>query len=213
MIYNIYLIILAISFGCSLVSFKRQYPNHLKLFSIFIGLSLITELAAFLMPKITGVNNNMQIYNLYRLPEFICVTLFFKMIIPNKYVQWFIICSWVIYPLFWAWYLFIATELGVWSGVLANIIGVYGILLSVIYLYRLYLADEMVSIKRNAEFWIAVGILFFEATSTPTFGVLLYLTQKDAKRALELVPMLTVFNIVMYIIFIYAFLCRKTKLP
>ncbi len=209
----LYLVILSICFLCSLISFRLHYPLHLRVFSIFIGLSLITELVAFALPSLTGINNNMQVYNLFRLPEFFAITWYFKQLIPGRYVQKAILISWIAYPIFWIWYLFIHTSLSVWSGVLANIIGIYSIVLAVIFLYHLYQSDNIVSVKRNAEFWIAVGILFFEATSLPTLGVLLYATEMDNAQAIKLSMALPVFNIIMYLIFAYAFLCRRIKLP
>lgn len=208
---TIYLIILAISFLCSLVSFRLHYPPHLKILSMFIGFSLLTELFASFLPAFTGNNNNMPVYNIYRLPEFFVITWYFKQLIPAKWVQHAIRIGWLIYPLFWAWYLFIHSNLYVWSGVLANIIGLSGIALSVLFLYNLYKSEEFIVVKTNAEFWVAVGILFFEATSMPTLGVLLYLTQTDIEQAEQLSMALPIFNIIMYLIFAYAFLCRSMK--
>lgn len=209
----IYIVFLGITFLCSLISFRLHYPLHLKVFSVFIGVSLLTELLAFYLPGLLHLKTNMAIYNIYRLPEFFFITWYFKQLLPAKNVQYALIFGWVLYPLFWTWYLFVHSSLYVWSGLLANIIGVCSISLAVIFLYNLYKSETVVSIKSSSEFWIAVGIIFFEATCMPTLGVLLYLTQTDIKQATDLSMALPVFNIIMYAIFAYAFLCRRMKLP
>lgn len=207
----IYIVFLGITFLCSLISFRLHYPLHLKVFSVFIGVSLLTELLAFYLPGLLHLKTNMAIYNVYRLPEFLFTAWYFKQLIPVKVLQLVIMFLFIAYPLFWFWYLFYATSVDVWSGMLSNVINVFSILFAVTYLYRLYVSDKIIEVKRNAEFWIATGILFCAATTMPTFGVLLYLVKTDMDTALRLVKLLQVFNIIMYAIFVYAFLCRSMK--
>lgn len=208
MLTNIYLLTLLISFLCSLISFRLHYPFHLKFFSVLIGIAAITEFVAFYGPKIWNFTNNMPVYNVYHLFEFCGTAIFFKYIISNRSIQKIINAFLIGYPVFWAISIFSLYGIGAWNSNLAVVGAVFMIVLSSAYCYKLFVSDDLISFRTSSEFWIAVALIIYYSTMLPITGLFYYLTEHFTGLADQLIDLLQVANILMYSLFIYAFLCR-----
>src|ERR1044072_6257556 len=78
---HIYIIIVIISFLCSLISFRLHYPFHLKLFCIFLGITSVTEIIAnfFLTPF--NLKSNFPVYNFFILLQYPLLAFYFREIL------------------------------------------------------------------------------------------------------------------------------------
>lgn len=83
------------------------------------------------------------------------------------------------------------------------------IILASRYLFELLTGKNLVSLKRNSDFWIAIGVVFFACCELPLTGMINFLIKdKNWPPVRKLFVVLQIINIVMYSIFIYAYLCR-----
>jgi hypothetical protein len=208
---DIYLIVVGLTFLCSLVSFRLHNPFHLRLFSFFLGITVLAELIANFFLKPFHLASNFPVYNVFMLIEYPILAFYFKQIVISKSTKriiWFFI---TLYPLFWILMFLFVYKLSEWCSYGIMFGDFFLIIFSVRYLYELFTSERLVSFGKHAEFWIAVGIIFYSCCELPITGILNFLTRdwrSNYNTILNLFSILQVLNIVMYSIFIYAFLCR-----
>jgi hypothetical protein len=202
---------LFIAFACSLINF-RLHAVHLKIFSVLLGIDLLNELlASFGMSYLRawyGLKSNLPIYNSFILVEFMMYAMFFFYIVEIKWFRKFIITFMMLFPLLWLISVFYIFGISGWNSYIQVAGSTFTILASIVFLYQLYTQEELVSLSRNTEFWISVSLLVFYICNLPYTGMLNYLIKNYEPLAVEFAHILTLLNIVMYSIIIYAFLCR-----
>jgi hypothetical protein len=204
---HIYIVTVVISFLCSLISFRLHYPFHLILFSVFLGVTALTEIIAnfFLTPF--HLESNFPVYNLFILVEYPLLAFYFKQILRTVRIRKLINLFLIFYPLFWASIFLFVYTLNQWNTYCVMAGDLFIIVFAVRYLYELFTSDSLISFRRHSEFWIAVALILYSCCELPIMGILNFLeTDQDTTR--KLLTILQVLNIIMYLIFIYAFICR-----
>ena len=207
---SIYIIIIAIAFGSSIYSFKLSYPAHLKLLCLLLGATLIAEWWAVYGVQLLGVRNNMIIYNPFMLIEFIVYGLYFKML---THLQWLkTLINWYVFalPVLWLICTFILFGIYNWDSYVTIIGSLFTIFFAVIYYYELLTSSETMHLTTTPEFWIATGLIIFYGGNLPYVGMLNYLIKNYMSLATNLTYVLKILNIVMYSLFAYAYLCRRS---
>jgi hypothetical protein len=212
--YYVLLTALLLAAGCSLIKF-RLHPAHLKLFAILLVVDLINEILATLMfpylRSIFHLENNMIIYNSFVLLQFMVYTAYFFMIIRFKWFKGICIAFLILFPLLWiitVWYVF---GIYSWNSYIHVAGSAFTIIACAVFFYQLYTGDELVSLSRNTEFWIAAALFIFYTCNLPYTGMLNYLVNNALGAAEDLGVVLRLLNIAMYSIIIYAFLCREIR--
>jgi hypothetical protein len=203
--YWTYLAVLSISFICSLIDFRLHTPD-LKLFSIFLGLTVVTETLANIAIKFQWETNYI-IYNSFMLPEYCLYTLFFRSIIRNARIKKVLTVFLMLFPVIWAattWRLKITT----WNSYIVLIGDAATVVMCATYLFEVFVSDELIDLKTSAEFWITSGTLMYCCCEIPITGRLNFLAH-DKQVTLVLEDVLQGLNIVMYITIIYAYQCRR----
>ena len=204
---KIYLLIVIVTFLCSLISFRLQYARHLKFFSLFLGLTAITELLANLFLSALHLDSNYPVYNIFLLLQLFLIGYYFRLLIKYSFFKKTIVVLMFMYLVFWIFTSLIYYTLFHWNSYALMLGDLLIIIFTSRYLFELFTGDELVSLKKYSEFWIAIGILFFSCCELPITGMLNFLV-KDWSLATRLSGILQVLNILMYLIFIYAYLCR-----
>src|SRR6478752_8612419 len=82
-LFYIYLLIVVTAFLCSLLSFKQHRPIYLKLFSVFIGITVITEIIANFLVDLFHLKSNYPVYNCFIIFQYLLLAYYFKMIISS----------------------------------------------------------------------------------------------------------------------------------
>ena len=204
---TIYISVIALSFLSSLVSFRLDYAFHLKIFSLLLGLTLITELLAVHGLHLLSLKSNLPIYNTFVLVEFWIYVWFFSRILRNKKIllltKWFLI----LFPFLWLITIVFIFGINNWNSYIIITGSAFTVFLSVYYYYELFTSAELVTLTKKPEFWIATGLIIFYAGNLPFTGMLNYLASNYKELAIKLVTVLRVLIIVMYSLFIYAYLC------
>ncbi len=207
-LFYIYLSFLALAFFASLASFKFSYSIHLKLFSIFLGVSLLTEICANYLIDFLHLDSNYPVYYCFMLIEYIMLAYFFKRIILSNTAKIIINIFLIIFPFFWLFTgMFIFNKGKDWNSYVVMAGDVFVICVSARFLYELFTADKLIDFKKSPEFWIAAALIFYCCCELPITGILNYLYYNNS----PLNELLQILNIIMYLIFIYAFLCRATN--
>ena len=187
----------------SLVSFRMDFPFHLKLFSCLLVLTAFVELPAAILAyrKI----NNWWLYNLFMPVEFTVYAWYYLHIIKARIARRMLQSFLLLFPVFW-FVLIFRPGLRGWIGPLSTVGAFFCVVFALMYYYQAITAKELVSLRTLPEFWVATGMLIFYISSIGFFGMLNYII-KDNKVAVELLTVYLIPDIVMYAFFGYAFKC------
>ncbi len=212
--YYLLLISLFLAFTSSLIHF-RLHPLHLRIFAVLLGLDLLNELlASFGMSYLREwfhIKNNLAIYNLFVLIEFMVYAFYFFRVIKIKWFKRVIIGFMFLFPLLWIVSVFYIFGIYGWDSYIHVVGSAFTIIACGVYFYQLYIEEELVSLGRNTEFWIAAALMIFYTCNLPYTGMLNYLITNYLNVAENLSFVLRLLNVAMYSIIIYAFLCQQIK--
>ena len=196
------------SFLVSLLSFQQQYPLHLRIFSILLGLTFLTEVfAAWLGKFFFHLGNNNAIYNLFVLIEFSVYAFYYYLIIEVVWIKKLIRIFSIVFPFFWLWTVFFVLGINKWNSYVIISGAVFTVFFALGYYYQILKTKKDIVLFSHPEFWIATGMLVFYSCQIPYFGTLNYLIKKNLVIARSLLSVLDVIDAAMYMLFIYAFIC------
>ena len=208
MFFYIYISTVALAFLSSLLSFWLDYPFHLKLFSVLLGLTLLTEICAKFLLHWFRLESNYPIYNIYILIQDSFYAVYFMLIISSSIAKKVIIFFLILFPAFWIATTFFILGANAWNSYAIMLGDIFIVYFSVIYLYELFVSEKLVKLHLSPEFWIATASVIYFSSELPLTGMLNYMATNYPEQTLVLFKILQLLNIIMYSIFIYAFLCR-----
>lgn len=209
LLVNIYFIIVTIAFICSLLSFRLHMGLHMKVLSIVLGITILHEyFSRFINGPVLHVHYNTHLYNIFALVEYTGYSCYYLALAKSKWEKNIIKAFLVLFPV--VWYILVIKVFGLlwWNGYIQVIGSLFIAYQSMYYYCRVLLSDEVIHLNKTPEFWIATGMIFFYSCNLPYFGALNYLMLNHMELAVQLISVLRVLNIVMYSLFIYAFLCQ-----
>ena len=207
---HLYINIIAVTFGCSLFSFKLHYPKHLQLISVLLGLTWLAEFAAVDGMLAIHAHNNMLVYNPFMLVEFCVFAIYFKWCSQFIWLKKLINLYLVVFTLLWLVCVFVLFGINKWNSYISVVGSAFTIFFAAVYYYQLLTSNDIVLLKNTPEFWIATGVIIFYAGNLPYTGMLNFLDENYKELASHLTFVLKVLNIIMYSLFTYAFLCRTS---
>jgi len=206
MMYELYMIVLNLCFLCSLISWRYGYARHMKLFSILLGISVITEFMAVIVLKQFHARSNYAIYSSFMLFEYCLYALFFRPLLRHRRARRAIDVFLVMFPLVWAATTFFVFGLYHWNSYILLLGDAFTIVLCLIFFYELFTSEELRNFAETPEFWIAVATFSYSCCELPITGMLNYLAINYETVALWLKNALQVLNILMYLIITAAFM-------
>lgn len=206
----IYILVLSVSFLCSLVSFRLHYSFHLKFFSVFLGITVLTEFCANYVLQYLH-KTNYPVYNIYILIQGIFYAIYFRLLTDQRVMKRVIKTFVFLFPAFWLITTLSEFKLTEWNSYAVMAGDLFIVCCCAAYLYRLFTSDSVVNFWRLPEFWIAAGSIVFFSCELPITGMLNFMAHNYERQALILREVLQVLNITMYSAFTYAFLCPLTK--
>lgn len=206
LLYYTALTIVVLAFFTSLLSFKFDYPYHLKVFSVILGFTFLNETGSWFITAVLG-KKNVSWYNIFMGIEFCLYAWYFRLIIVGKTLRRFITALSILFIVFWFYAVFRIFRLSVWNSYVAIAGSTFVICLCILYGYQLFTNKMLVWLKNHAEFWICVGLFIFYSCNLPFLGMLNFLNTKYPDMARNLLNVLQSLHILMYSLFIYAFIC------
>ena len=113
---------------------------------------------------------------------------------------------------FWFYSVFFVFGLHNWNSHIIVIGSLFTVAISAAYYYQLFTHKTLIKVQRHPEFWIATGMILFYACSLSYVGVLNYLIKNYTVLATELLVVLQVLVSIMYLIFLYAYICQINQI-
>ncbi len=205
-----YLICLAFCFMCSVINFNK-HPRHLKVLSILLLLTIINECFAFWGPSLFKLPDNLSLYNVFIPIELTLYTLYFILVITLRWFKKFASTLLIVFPIIWYFCVIRIFSFQNWNSYISILESILIIFMTTVYYYQLFILTPLTRLKKLSEFWIATGLLIFYPCTLPFTGMLNYLLDNYVKYktlATGLVINLQVFNIILYSLIAYSFLCR-----
>ena len=212
MLAKIYTVIIGIGFLVSLVSFRRRFPMHLRFFSILLGVTFAVEFFCVFLFKEFGMKTNHPVYNIFMLFEFSAYGIYYLYILTIPWARALIKGFLVAFPIFWFYSVFFVFGLDKWNSHIIVTGSLFTLAISATYYYQLFTHPTLVKLHWHPEFWIATGMILFYACILSYVGVLNYLIANYTELATELLVVLQVLVSVMYLIFLYAYVCQIRKI-
>jgi hypothetical protein len=200
--------VLLVAIVVGLLTFKKSDPLYLKLLPFFLLFTLLVELTGELFHK-PGLNNAI-LFNLYSVVEFVFYTYFFKMVAPGKKVKHILTSIMWILPVVCLVNIFLIQGINVFHTLTYAIGCLTMVALGIVYFIRLFNSLERVELLKTPAFWISVGIIFFFTSAVSVLGVANYIATLPKELSSLLQRIFFWVNAFFYIMFIIAFLCRRS---
>ncbi|HMG69409.1 MAG TPA: hypothetical protein VK588_17045, partial [Chitinophagaceae bacterium] len=172
------------------------------------GLTFLVEIAAILFVEVMGGKSNQWLYNLFVPVEFICYGYFYLNIVTTRWIRKFILFLMIVFPVAGLASTIVVFKFYDWNSYQAIGEALFTIFFAVSYYYELYVSPETFKLKNKPEFWIATGMIIFYSYALPFLGTINYLDKVSHSLASTLLDVFDYVDILMYLIFCYAFLCR-----
>jgi hypothetical protein len=206
----IYIYAILISFLASLLVLRQKnFPRSLKIFPIFLLVTLIVELdSVFLINK---VGNNIAVYNIFSIIEFEFYLYIIRKIIINKRVKKVISYTMVIFPLLCLYNIFVINDIYHFHVATFSLGCLIIVIYAIYYFYELFANPSAVDLKKEPAFWIITGLLFFYTCTFPIYGLANFISGLSV-IARNIGAVLVIINVILYSLFTVAFLC-KIKIP
>lgn len=206
MLYYVTLGVEILSLFASLtLYFQREAPRYLKLFPIFLLLTLLVELTGFLLTRYKI--DNVFLYKIFIAIEFEFYLYTLYGIIRSKKFKKVILYALCTYPLI----TFINTwlvDLNAFNSVSYSVGCLLVVLSCIYYFFELFRLPKAVNLSREPAFWICTGLLFYYSCSFPLYGLYNFLFTASGIILRNLGFILTLLNVILYSLFTIAFLCR-----
>jgi hypothetical protein len=168
------LTVLAIAVPIGFLATRRKDPLYLRLLPFYLLITLLVEMFGQLTNK--SGQNNLVMFNLFSVLEFMFYTYFFKIVIPGVTIKRITqIIFWLLPSICLINIFFIQgpTVFHTYTYALACMVM---ITLGITYFYRTFLNTEKLNLLREPAFWISVGIIFFFVASVSILGVFNYIS-------------------------------------
>lgn len=189
-----------------------KLTKQLKIVALLCIYTLLFEFSVLFFKQEFGYEGNtLPQYNFFILVEFIFYGYFFKQIIKNGYLLKVINLFLLVFPVLWYIFSFYCFNILQWSSYAFVFGGTFTIFFALIYCYEKLTSNETTSLFNEGEFWIAIGLIVYYTCVVPYMGMFHYLTENYEQLAVKLKKLNLITNIIMYLLFAYAFLCRTIK--
>jgi hypothetical protein len=208
----IYLAFIGIAFLSSLNAFRLDFPIHLKVFSILLGLDFLVEFSSTVLVNWLHVRTNVPLYNSFMLVETMTYAWFFRTILTNRALKMTCTVFMITFPIFWVVLVFfVFGGIGAWNSYVYIVESLFTVCMAAAFYYQLFTAPNLIRLTTSPEFWIATGLIIFYTCNLPYLGMLNFITKEYFTLAQRLLMLLQILNIVMYSLITLAYLCQNTK--
>ena len=196
-----------VCFVLSLVNYlNKNSPLYLKLFPVFLFLVLACEYESYRLAH--RHQNNLYLYNTILVIEFLFYLFFFYSVYRVSIARKIVLLLMAIYLAGALINIFFIQGMKVFhtytfmTGCLLVIAG------CIYYFLQLFRYPQTGSIMRDPAFWVASALLFYYACVLPVYGILNYISSMSRHFSQTLKFIINFMNILLYSLFILAFLCK-----
>ena len=203
-VHHIFILISAIVGFILLIN--GNLPAYMRLLPFFLVLTLILELIGRQM-GVRGINNTIY-YNLFSILSFIYYWYIIHQILRSGLVKRILLFCMIGYPLLSLVNIFYIQGPHVFHTMTYSFGSLLTIIFCVYFFYELFRIPHSINLKTHPGFWIVTGLLFFNACTLPFIGLANYIYQFSPVLIKNLKFILSFLNVLLYLLFTIAFLCR-----
>ena len=189
-----------------IVLMKGGLPSYMKLLPFFLLLTFILEVIGWRMSQ-EGINNTIY-FNFYSILFFIYYLFIIHQLLRSGWVKRILLYCMILYPLVSLMNIFFIQGPHVFHTMTYSIGSLLTLIFCVYFFYELFRIPHSINLKIHPGFWIVTGLLFFNACSLPFIGLANYIYQFSPLLISKLQFILSFLNILLYLLFTIAFLCR-----
>jgi hypothetical protein len=205
---DIPMVLCLLAFLISLVGFKKR-PLHLRFFSLFLLFTFLVDLGAWYIYKYERLSNQ-WLYNIAHVPVFEFFAWFFLQVIRSENIKKLIRIFMYFFPVLAIGNILFGQGFYTFNTYTYIAGGVSAVSMAIAYFTQLLNPTEYFDISKDPVFWICTGIIFFYVGDIPYSGMINYLWYNHNTIAVNYRKILTILNILMFLLFSMAFLCRSS---
>ena len=193
------------------ILFNKGLPRPFSLLPFYLLLTLTIEIIGWRIGA-QGKNNTIY-YNFFSIFSLIFYSYFIYHLLTSRTIKTIIIVAAIIWPVIALINLIFVQGLHQFNTMTYAISSMLIIIFCVCFFFELFKKSEALNLKRNPGFWFVTGLLFFNACTLPLLGLANYIYQFSPVLINNFATILTILNILLYVLFTIAFLCRKSNYP
>ena len=208
----IYVYFIFFSLLTSLLVYYSSKPidNYLKLIPPFLLITLLVEILGSYLWSIK--KNNLTLYNFFSIFEFCFYLWIVSLIIQKKRVKKTIRIIIILYSISAIVNILFIQGMKTFHTVTYSLGCLLVVIFCIYYFLELFRRPKSEKLYLNPAFWICTALLFFYCCGFPLYALLIYWDEKIPKLILNnLENIFSILNIVLYTLFIIAFLCLRTR--
>jgi hypothetical protein len=201
----IYFLVPCIFIGIS-VYFQKSSPLYLRILPVLLIINLVVEIFGQWLARKYGSNTTM--FNFYMALLVTAHLFLLREMVVGKLVKKIVLQLLWLYPLICIVNIIFIQGISNWqsySYLIGNLI-IVG--LTVYYFFELFKRPTFINLMKEPAFWICSAFLFYYMGSFPFLGLINLLVSAPPIVRNNLSTILTLLNILQYILFSIAFLCR-----
>lgn len=186
--------------------FQKGTPTHLRLFSIFLLITILIEITGVILWR--KGKSNIILYNLFGVFSVMFYLYFIKKIIHNRAVKKMLIATILIYPII-AFINIQFIQVNAFHSITYSLGCLLIVAACVFYFFELFQLKQSIKLSREPSFWICSALLFFFTCTLPFIGMTNFLDKVSPVIAQNLGAILAIINFLLYSLFTIAFLCKR----
>ena len=196
-----------IAFLASLIIYFRPNPHkYLRFFPILLAMEYIVQKVGLYLT--VSARNSTLLYNVWS-PVLFCFYFYFlSQIIHNRVLK--PVLRWL--PAVFAGLatidMFFIQGKQVFNSMTFALGALLVVALCIFYFFELFQRTQPVVLTRQPAFWICAGLLFFHACTFPLLGLANFMRSAPAVVLNNFTTILDLLNVLLYLSFTIAFLCR-----
>jgi hypothetical protein len=203
----LYFYFIVISFLAGItVYFRKNMPLYLKILPAFLFLTIIVEFVGVWASNHTGTST--KLYNFYIAFNFSFYLFLLREIISNPKLKKANLITIIIYAVYAIINFFYIQGPDVWNSMSYSLGCLLVVAFCIYFFLELFRKPKLTKLTSEPAFWIVSGLLFFYACSFPFLGLNNLVQHTPLGTRMTLNTILTVLNILLYILFSIAFLCQ-----
>lgn len=193
--------------------------NRKKINSIYywfiplIGFGVITQVIGDIVNySLAAENKQTFMFHFYQPIEYMLLALFYWRLLEGKIVKKIVLISIPLFISFCIYYY--STNIKSYLGPDFTNFTLEAILITglvAIFFLQLFKSEEYLNLTTYPAFWINTGNLFFYGGNLFVMGLHYYLAKQDSKLAEEFLSINHYLNLLLYMLYIIAFVCSKTN--
>jgi hypothetical protein len=188
------------------VYFQHTAPLYLKLFPILLAINLTVEIGGQWVAFRFG--SNVTLFNFYTAFELSFFLFMLREMIVNPRLKRVILILIWGYPLFCIINILFIQKPGNWHSISYGIGNILVVGFAIYYFFELFKRPKAINLLREPAFWICCGLLFFYSCSFPFLGLVNFMGNAPGVIIRNFSSIITLLNILLYVLFTIAFLCR-----